>query len=184
MPIYISLLRGINVGGSKIVLMDDLKKAFEKSGFSEVETYIQSGNVIFISEKKTMSELEGLIKAAIKSKFDFDVGILVLELDELQEIIRKNPFGKDKLRAGEKIYFTILSEKPSKDKIAELHKTKSPVDDFEIINKTVYVFCRKGYTKSPFNNNSVEKVLRVNGTTRNLETMKKLVEIGKAIERT
>lgn len=179
MPVYISLLRGINVGGGKVILMADLKEVFEKAEFAQVKTYIQSGNVVFSSEKEKSSELEEMIKSAIKSRFKFEVEVLVLMLDELENIIRKNPFAGDRLKIGERIYLTILSQKPAKERISDLHKIKNNSDGLEMIGRTVYVLCRKGYAKSPFNNNSIEKVLKVNGTTRNLETMKKLVEIGK-----
>lgn len=170
--------------GRKIILMADLKKVYEKSGFSEVKTYIQSGNVVFTSQKKSVSELEEMIKAAIKNRFKFDVEILVLGLDELAEIVKKNPFSEYKLKTGERIYFTILSGKPAKEKVAELTMMKNSIDDFEIIGRTVYLLCRKGYAKSAFGNNFIEKILKAHGTTRNIETMKKLVEIGKSLRLT
>lgn len=178
--VYIALLRGINVGGSKVILMADLKKVFEKAGFAHVKTYIQSGNVVFSSEKENSSELEETIRSAVKSRFKFEVEVLVLMLDELEDTIRSNPFAENKLKSGERIYLTILSQEPVKERIPELHKIKSNSDGFEMIGRTVYVLCRKGYAKSAFNNNSIEKALKVNGTTRNLETMKKLVAIGKS----
>lgn len=180
MPVYISLIRGINVGGSKVILMADLKKVFENSGFSEVKTYIQSGNVVFRSEKKNPQELEDIIKGAIKVSFKFEVGVAVISLDELEKMIEKNPYHKVKLKGGERIYLTVLSGKPVKQNVAALHSTKKGDDEVELIDRTAYVLCRKGYTKSPFNNNAIEKLLGVSATTRNLETMMKLVEIGKS----
>jgi uncharacterized protein (DUF1697 family) len=191
MPVYIALLRGINVGGQKTILMADLKSLFDSFGFSKVVTYIQSGNVVFLSEKKGTHELEDDIKVAIKSRFKFDVEVLVLGLGDLERIVYRNPFSEKKLqpnadeppaqKTGERIYFTILSGKPAKEKVTELVRLKNKIDDFEVIDRTVYLLCRKGYAKSAFNNNSIEKVLKVHGTTRNLETIKKLVEIGKNI---
>jgi len=181
MPVFISLLRGINVMGNKVILMADLKKVFEKLGFLEVKTYIQSGNVVFAEQKKSAPELEDLIRFAIKTRFKFEVNVLVLGLDELEGIVQKNPFGKNKLKSGERIYFTILSRVPSKEKSAELLKIDGAGDDIKLIGKTVYVLCRKGYANSVFNNNFIEKILKVNATTRNLETSQKLVEIGKEI---
>jgi uncharacterized protein (DUF1697 family) len=177
--VYIALLRGINVGGNKVILMADLKKVFEESGFSNVKTYIQSGNIAFASEKENTTELGETIKAAIKDRFKFDVGVLVLGLDELEKIVKKNPFNENKLKADERIYLTILSKKPAKDKVPGLYRIRSDTDESELIDRAVYVLCRKGYSKSPFNNNSIERVLQVYATSRNLETMKKLVEIGK-----
>ncbi len=181
MPVFVSLLRGINVMGNKVILMADLKKLFEKLGFLIVTTYIQSGNVVFADEKKSAKELEATIKDAIKRRFKFDVEVLVLELSELEKIVSKNPFDGGKLKTGERIYFTILSQIPLKEKIVELLKIESAGDEIKLIGKTVYVLCRKGYANSVFNNNFIEKILMVNATTRNLETTEKLVEIGKGL---
>jgi len=179
--VYVALLRGINVAGSKVILMGDLKNVFEGAGFSQVKTYIQSGNVVFMSRGKEHQGLERVIKDVIKGAFRFDVRVAVLELSELERIIQKNPYDGTGLKKGERIYLTILSEKPDKERVGELRKAKNSDDDFEVIGKTVYMLCRKGYAKSVFNNNAIEKVLKVNATTRNLETMIKLVEMGKSI---
>jgi len=180
--VYITLLRGINVGGSKVILMADLKEVFRELGFSEAQTFIQSGNIVFASKKENTTELEEMIKAAIKNRFKFDVGVLVLRLDELEKIVKRNPFNEDGLKTGERIYLTVLSEKPAKDKVPGLYRIRSDTDESELIDRTVYVLCRKGYSKSPFNNNSIEKVLKVRATSRNLETMKKLIEMGRSVE--
>ncbi len=179
MPVYISLLRGINVGGQKTILMADLKVLFEKLGYSNLHTYIQSGNVVFTSEKEKAHDLETQIKTAIKSRFKFDVEALVLELSDLEKIVASNPFDGKKLAERERIYLTVLSRKPVREKVAELVGMRNDIDDFEVIDRTVYLLCRNGYAKSAFNNNTIEKVLNVTATTRNLETMKKLVEMGR-----
>jgi len=180
--IYIALVRGINVGGSKVILMTDLKKVFEDAGFARVKTYIQSGNVVFASEIGKTTELEEMIKAAIKNRFKLDVGVLVLWLHELEKMVKKNPFNEDELKPGERIYLTTLSNKPAKDKIPGLYRIRSDADESELVDRTVYVLCRKGYSKSPFNNNCIERALEVRATSRNLETMKKLIEMGRSIE--
>lgn len=188
MSVYSALLRGINVGGSKVILMDDLKKTLEKSGLSNVRTYIQSGNVVFASEEKNTADLEGTIRTSIKDRFKFDVSILVLGLDELEKIIKKNPFGENNIKKSVRIHLTLLLQKPSKERVAELAglkknflKTSRDGDDFEMIDRTIYVLCRNGWAQSPFNSSVTEKILKVDTTSRNLDTMNKLVEIGKSI---
>lgn len=182
MPVYISLLRGINVGGQKIIPMVDLRNTFESIGFSNVKTHIQSGNVAFASRRKNLREMENDVKAAIKKRFGFDVGVTVLGLIDLEKIVSMNPFGKEKLKSGERIYLTVLSGRPYSERIVGLRRIKDGVDKIQVIDTTVYVLCRKGYTMSPFNNNAIEKTLQVGATTRNLETMEKLVEIGRGLD--
>lgn len=186
MAVYISLLRGINVGGSKIILMDDLKDIFEKLGFEKVKTHIQSGNVVFLGEKKAPQNFERIIKEGIRRSSGLEVDVVVLEFSELKKMIAKNPFDEKKSDGG-RIYFTVLMENPPKGRTAELYNLKKTnsesdsSDDFELIGRTVYVLCRDGWSKSPFNSGTTEKILKVNTTSRNLETMKKLAEIASGI---
>ncbi len=188
MPVYISLLRGINVGGNKIILMDDLRKLYEKLRLTNVTTYIQSGNVAFVAKKKDPNELGKLIKDGVRESFKFDVGVIVLELYQLDRLIAGNPFSDERVRRGGRIYFTFLLQAPAKEKTNELNgmkvklaKTSRSEDDFEIIGRTIYVLCRNGWSKSPFNSSVTEKVLRVETTSRNLETIEKLAEIGRGL---
>ncbi|HEY9166943.1 MAG TPA: DUF1697 domain-containing protein [Candidatus Kryptonia bacterium] len=178
MAVYISLLRGINVGGNKIVPMSDLEGMFGQLGFSDVTTYIQSGNIVFKSGKKSVLELEKKISAAIKTRFGFQVDVLVLSLDDLKKMMEKNPFTDNKLKTGERIYFTIMSDKVKSETVASLNHPKGAGDDFKVIGRVAYLLCRTGYSKTVFNNNYIEKILKVTATTRNLETLSKLVEIG------
>ena len=186
MAVYISLLRGINVGGNKIILMNELKGLFEKLGFTNVKTYIQSGNVVFLNEGKGRQDLAEVIEEGIKKSFGFGVDAVVLEFSELREMLAKNPFD-EKRSDGGRIYFSILLESPSKERTAEFYNLKRSIrksgsdDDFEISGRTVYVLCRNGWSKSPFNGSTIEKVLKVDTTSRNLETMKKLVEIASGV---
>ena len=106
MNVYIALLRGINVGGHKKMLMSDLKLLFESLGFENVTTYIQSGNVVFSSAKE--ADLAANISKSIELKYGFIVPVLVKKASELSKIVSKCPF-LDKKR--EKSYFILLQEK-------------------------------------------------------------------------
>ncbi|MCB0749780.1 MAG: DUF1697 domain-containing protein, partial [Ignavibacteriae bacterium] len=86
----IAILRGINVGGKRKILMDDLKSMCEKLGLKNVKTYIQSGNLIFNSDRKN-AELENDLEKAITGKFGFDVPVIVRTETELKNSISKNP---------------------------------------------------------------------------------------------
>src|SRR5690606_41069078 len=95
MNTYIALLRGINVSGHKIIKMAELKKMFENTGFQNVKTYIQSGNVVFQTNKSDISELEKLLRNAIEDTFGFDVHIKILIPEEIKAALEENPFMKD-----------------------------------------------------------------------------------------
>src|SRR6267154_973440 len=87
MPTYISLLRGINVGGHKRVKMDLLRKSFEGLGFDQVKTYIQSGNVVFSGRKLSTAALSSKIEAKILADFGFSVSVSSRTQGELEQTI-------------------------------------------------------------------------------------------------
>ena len=94
---YLVLLRGINVGGKNIIKMADLKAAFEALGFSNVVTYIQSGNVIFQSDESDKAALTTRIEKGLSKRFNFDAKVVVIAQKELASIVRSAPegFGSD-----------------------------------------------------------------------------------------
>lgn len=110
MQTYIALLRGINVGGKAKLKMADLKLLFEDLGFKDVATYIQSGNVVFAAENGI--GLEEKISKEIKSKFGFEVPVLVKTAAEIDTILKDCPFEKDKKEAS---YFVLLKTPPQKE---------------------------------------------------------------------
>lgn len=91
MNTYLALLRGVNVGGNGLIKMSDLKEALAKNGLHNVRTYIQSGNVIFMSDAADTEKLASQIKAAIKKRFQLDVLVAVFSKQEWQHIIGAAP---------------------------------------------------------------------------------------------
>ncbi|MHA7056425.1 DUF1697 domain-containing protein [Aquimarina sp. M1] len=176
----IALLRGINVGGHKKIKMADLKQMFEKLGCSSVVTYIQSGNVVFENTSDDLPVLETKIRVAIKKHFDFDVPVIVMTHQTLNEILQNNPFA-DKLATGEidskKMYFMFLCDQPNPLAVKELSTISYNPEEFTITKKVIYLHVFNGYGKTKLNSNFFEKKLRCNTTTRNLRTMNKLLEL-------
>ncbi len=172
MKTYIALLRGINVGGHKKILMSDLKLLFEALGFENVTTYIQSGNVVFSSENKV--DFADKISKAIESKYGFIVPVLVKKATELNEIVSKSPFLDEKL---EKSYFILLQDKPLTENIEIAAAFSHPNEEFHIIEDCVYIYYSEGAGKAKMGNNFFEKKLKVTATARNYRTMAKLIAL-------
>ena len=95
MQTYIILLRGINVSGKNIIRMPDLKSAFEKSGFHDVSTYIQSGNILLRSDLPNKVNVKTRCEELIHDHFNLDVPIVVRNASELRKVLGKNPFLQD-----------------------------------------------------------------------------------------
>ena len=120
MPLYISILRGINVSGQKLIKMDALRKSYENLGFRSVTTYVQSGNVVFINKKAKPEELAETITSQIEKDFGFHVPVIVLTIDKLEQIIDNNPFLKHNEKDATFLHITFLSSKPQNINISTI----------------------------------------------------------------
>jgi uncharacterized protein (DUF1697 family) len=176
---FIALLRGINVSGQKQIKMSALKILFEDLNFTNVQTYIQSGNVMFDSKLTNLKRLKIKIENRIKETFGFDVEVIVKTPDELRDALENNLFLKSKKNDVDGIYFTFLSGKPSIDNIKKLTEVDYTPEEYAIKEDVIYLYFPNGYGKSKMNNNFLEKKLRVNATTRNYKTVKALLEMAK-----
>ena len=168
---YVAFLRAINVGGNAIIKMSDLKKMFESAGMENVQTYIQSGNVIFESDEDTdtiAKQLERQLENAARYKIE----LFVRTMREVQYIAEKSPFHP---KDGETAYVTFLSKKPDKKSQQALLAFKSEADDFVFKKRELYNL-RRDRENSVFSGNFVERILKMPATTRNLTTITKIVE--------
>ena len=173
---YISLLRGINVSGQKIIKMADLKLVYESLKFTNVTTYVQSGNVVF-QTATSPSKIASSIEEAIEARFSFEVPVLVRTSTELARVLGKNPLAD---ADPSKLYVTFLS-RPAVMPADEFEKLKQPGDRMAFVGKEVYFSCPGGYGRTKLNNNLLERKLKARATTRNWNTVTKLHELAQAI---
>ena len=180
MPTFISILRGINVSGQKKILMVELKALYEKLGFKNVQTYIQSGNVVFVydGDKSNLAIAEA-IENAIEKEYKFQVPVLVKQVDDLVSTIKKNPFTEEAGADPSRVAVTFLESQPSSENLLTLEGVDYPPDRFIIDGLNIYIFCPESYGNSKLSNNFFEKKLKVRATTRNWKTINKLVEMSK-----
>ena len=169
---YIAFLRAINVGGNTIIKMADLKQIFESLGLENVQTYIQSGNVIFESDSEETVFLENQIESRVEQVTGFKTKLFVRTIREVQDIAKKSPFTA---KENETVHIAFLKEKPDKKHQEVLLTFQSDADDFAIKGREVYNL-RRDREKSIFSNNFIEKILKLPGTTRNMTVIKKIAE--------
>lgn len=179
MNTYIAILRGINVSGKNMIKMPILVKTFESLGLANVKTYVQSGNVIFQSESKIPEDLQKHIYEQIDKDLGTQIPVIVLESKYIIEIQGNNPFAKIKDIDLTKLHVTFLSEKPDGENISKIDAAKYAPDEFIIDSKVIYLYCPGGYGNTKLNNNFFENKLKVNATTRNWNTVNKLVELSR-----
>ena len=179
MATYISLLRGINVGGQKKIKTEELLALFDSLGLKNVRTYVQSGNVIFNSPQRDIQELAKLIETKIVQAFNFSVAVLVRTPDELQRIIDDNPFLREKTADTGKLHVTFLSAMPAKSVVEQMKEMHNESDKFIISNKEIYLYCPDGYGRTKYSNDFFEKKLGMVATTRNWKTVNMLLDMAK-----
>jgi uncharacterized protein (DUF1697 family) len=179
MKTYIALLRGINVGGHKKIKMTDLKVVLEKLGYESVETYIQSGNVVFKSEETNVQKIEEQIENGITKTFGFEIPVLVKKRAEVENILKESPYKKTEDLEANRIYYVLLKRKLKPDLSANLNQDDYPTELFSISENCIYLNCINGAGKAKLTNNIIERKLEVSTTTRNHRTLLKLLEISK-----
>ncbi|RNI36273.1 DUF1697 domain-containing protein [Hanamia caeni] len=178
MQTFISILRGINVSGQKKILMADLKKLYESLKFSEVKTYIQSGNLVFKSDSKISDiQLARKIEKAISTKYKFEVPVIIRTKEELEKILSQNSFTKEKNIDVKKLHVTFLSETPDGGKIEQIKEVDFSPDRFIIKGKEIYLHIPGSYGETKLSNKFFENKLKVSATTRNWNTVNKLCEM-------
>ncbi|CAM1344546.1 DUF1697 domain-containing protein [Tenacibaculum amylolyticum] len=174
MKTYIVLLRGINVSGKNKIPMADLRKILNDLGFQNVQTYIQSGNII-LNSQETKVEVCNKIHHAITSEFGFEIPVIARTPKEWEEMLENYPFTQE----NEKIVaFTIL-EKTTSETVMEIKGINE--DQYQIHRDVVYLYCPSGFGKTKLTNAAIEKKLNTTATTRNLKTTRKLLQLAKEI---
>ncbi|MBS2210376.1 DUF1697 domain-containing protein [Carboxylicivirga mesophila] len=174
MPKYISILRGINVGGKRKILMKELKDLYKELGFTNVVSYIQSGNLIFNANEATISSIEQRVSKAILERFGYNVPVLVLSNLEWKRMVSENPFSSHDIN---KLHVTLLKDLPTEYDV-EVFKSKDFAPDLYHLNgQYIYIKCDGKYHQSKLSNTAIERHLKVEATSRNWKTVIKISEL-------
>lgn len=173
---YVALLRGINVSGKNMLPMKELAAMFAAAGCSGVETYIQSGNVVFSAGAGVVKGLEVQITKRIEERFGHRVPVMLRSAAQMEMVVRENPF----LNAGsalELMYVYFLAGAPGAEMVAGLDAERSPGDRFAVVGGEIYLELGNGMGKSKLTNAYFDSKLKTVSTARNWRTVLKLVEM-------
>lgn len=180
MNTYIALLRGVMPSGkNSIPKMAYLREVMEKGGFVNVRTYIQSGNIVLQTELSP-AEVGQKVHQLIKENIEAELPVIVKTADEIKEVLKGNPFtdGYDIKR----VFFTLFNDTLDKKSAEELKKQDFEKEKFDFTTKAMYMYLPKDASRSKLNNNFLEKKLKITTTTRNFNTLSKLVAIAEEAE--
>lgn len=176
---YVALIRGINVANTQIS-MERLRKLCAACGFEDVQTYIQSGNVVF-SSGESAAACGDRLAARLQRELGKPIGVLIRSARELADVVGKNPFLKEK-DVKEKdvetarLHVAFLAEKPKADRMKALSAADWGRDRFRYTGKDLYLHCPDGFGRSKLAT-TFERMLGVGGTVRNWNTVSKLLEM-------
>jgi uncharacterized protein (DUF1697 family) len=176
---YIALLRGINVGGHRKLLMKDLKVLLANIGFTNISTYIQSGNVVFQYDTTISNqELANQISNKIKDVYEYDVPVVIRTVDEIKSVTENAPYQSEPI---ENRLIAYLNNIPNQENIALANQVEFPPDEYQIMDNHIYFLFNQPIHKSKINNNWFEKKLKITATTRNWKTTLKLIDMAEKI---
>jgi len=179
MKTYIALFRGINVGGKNTLPMRELVAVLEDLGARNVKTYIQSGNAVFVSLGNDAARLSNAISREIKKRRGFEPNVLLLELEDIERAIRKNPF-PEAATDSKALHAGFLAFTPEKPDLGTLESLKSDSERFHLIDRVFYLHAPEGIGRSKLAANA-EKLLGVPMTDRNWRTVCKIREMAKEL---
>jgi uncharacterized protein (DUF1697 family) len=174
---YLSLFRGINVGGNRIVPMSELKSLHQALGLKDVVTYIQSGNVVFSSDATNPAQLARQIEESFAQKFGFHSQVMVRTSAELEEIIASNPFQNQPEKEPKWVAVLFLATRPESAALEDLQKTYSGPEEIYLIGQELFVYYPDGIGRSKLTLPLIEKKLKTAGTGRNWNTILQLQQM-------
>ena len=180
MDTCIALLRGVNVGGKNLLPMKQLTAVFEELGAESVNTYIQSGNVIFRHRHTDLTNLAKKIGVEILKRFGFEPHILVITLTDLESAMRSNPFPEAESTPN-LLHIGFLSSTPQAPDLTKLENLKKDSERFQLIGRFFYLHAPEGVGRSKLASSS-ERLLGVPITDRNWNTVCKLQELTTACD--
>lgn len=164
---YVALLRGINVGGKNKLPMKKLAALFVAAGCKNVETYIQSGNVVFDAPVSAAKRVPRAVSAAIQEQFGFQVPMIMRSGADLAKVVAENPFlGQGAAEKELHVYF--LADTPA---AAQLDVNRSPPDEFVLLGREVYLRLPNGMGRTKLTNAYFDSKLKTVCTARNWATL-------------
>jgi uncharacterized protein (DUF1697 family) len=181
---YVAFLRAINVAGQKLIKMEELRRIFTSMGLRNVRTYIQSGNVIFDHASANSNGLRKKIEKTLLGILGYEVTVILRPLAEIEAMVKRNPFRKVPAGSEVGLFVVFLSDDPKTKPTLPLVSITENVEMFEVKDRAAFVVSRRkknGFFGFP--NKFVEKELGVSATTRNVTTVRKIVDFARDLEK-
>ena len=182
MAVIISMLRGVNVGGHNKIKMEALRALYESLGLRDPQTYVQSGNVVFRTDKRDLVAVGKRIEDAIERGFGFRPAVILRTASELRDVIARNPFAKRPGIEPSKLLVNFLASDPGvavRDKVLRI---KTDPEELRMDGRELYIYFPNGMARPKMSWAVLEKTLKTPGTGRNWNSVTKLLEMAERLE--
>ena len=173
---YAALLRGINVGGNKKVPMAALRELLQSLGYADVVTHLQSGNAVFSSPEQPAQTLARAIADRISAEFAMDVKVVIRNGSEIADVIKRSPL-PDGPENPSRFFVAFLAAAPAPETVRTLTSISFDPDRIWVSGAEAFLWCPAGAADTKLTNNFLEKRLGVTATSRNWNTVTKLVTL-------
>jgi uncharacterized protein (DUF1697 family) len=177
MPVYVSMLRGINVGTHKRIKMDRLRQCFETLGFNEVRTYINSGNIVFKAGRSRTSSLSKRIEERLLKEVGFPIPVISRTAAEISNAIANNPFLKERGIDVERLYVMFLSGPPNSASLKNLAQFTASPERYHCLGLEIYLHLPNGIGQSKLMKTPLDPTFSVTTTIRNWNTVNQLARM-------
>ena len=182
MPAIISMLRGVNVGAHNRIKMDALRALYESLGLRDPQTYVQSGNVVFRTDKRDLLALAKRIEDIIERGFGFRPAIILRTSAELRDVTARNPFASRRGIEPSKLLVTFLASDPGVAVRDQVLKIKTDPEELRMDGRELYIYFPNGMARPKMSWAMLEKTLKTPGTGRNWNSVTKLLEMAERLE--
>src|SRR2546421_5176476 len=178
MATYVVLLRGINLGGRNRIGMAALRELLSSSGYADVQTYVQSGNVILRSRSGEKA-LAAAVRQGVSEAFGLDIGIFVRTAAQLADVAANNPFIGPGVDPGRQLHVAFLEAVPAPRAVAALDPHRTPPDELRPRGRAVYIWAPNGIGPSKVLH-GLDRILETSMTVRNWRTVTALLDMAGA----
>ena len=182
MAVIICMLRGVNLAGKRRIKMDALKALYESVGLRDVKTLLQSGNVVFRTERRDLVALTKQIESGIERKFGFHSDVVLRTSFELRDVIARNPFAKRAGMDASRFLVSFLVSDPGEEARDNVRRIKAEPEELRIDGREVYIYFPNGLARPKLSMALVERTLKTSWTGRNWNTVRKLLEMAEGLE--
>lgn len=174
MTIHIALLRAVNIAGHNKLRMNDLRQLFVALGMRDVQTVLQSGNVVFRSARRGPVALERLLERETANRLDVKPDYFVRTTNDWTTIVRRNPFPREAQRDPSRFAVVFLKDSPDRTAMSALRGSVTGRETIEAVGRHLYAVYPDGFGRSKLTTNTIERHLGTRGTARNWNTVLKL----------